>query len=252
VIFGFDRAATPSPPRGKSRPLARVVGMLMVLALGALVAFTLWPVSSPATSVNGMDTTSGSEPGKVTRILSALNNDGYRNRLLERHRGDRINSGNGAFVIPQAGSTSPLGRVVIPAINLDTPFFNGVTYDVLANGPGHWPGTPMIGEAGNAVLSGHRTTYTHPFGDLNLLHRRDAVVFEFGPHTKYTYRVFKVRLIAEERYADYVLRQPRDPRARTVTMYACAPKGYHTYRIVAQARASDLETGGRRSGARAT
>lgn len=236
-----------------SRALVKTMGTLVALALVSLLVFTLWPVPSPASSVNEARTEPGTQRDKVARILAALDNGKYRKKLVEDgQRGDRVNAGNGAFVIPKnkKGSTTPLGRVVIPAINLDTRFFNGVTYDVLEGGPGHWPGTPMVGEAGNAVLSGHRTTYTHPFGDLNLLHRGDAVKFRFG-RTSYTYRIFKVRLVAEERYADYVLRQPKDPQARIVTMYACAPKGYHTYRIVAQARATDLEAGERRSVARA-
>lgn len=40
-----------------------------------------------------------------------------------------------------------LGRLSIPGIGLDTPFYNGVHEEVLARGPGHWPGTPMVGQA---------------------------------------------------------------------------------------------------------
>lgn len=254
MTFGSRRGDGSCSPKGMGQALMGAVGPVVALALGALLVFTLWPVSSPASSVSQARTESGTQPDEVAGILAALDNRQYRKKLLEQGRsGDRVNAGNGAFVIPKdkKGSPAPLGRVVIPDINLDTSFFNGVTYDVLEHGPGHWPGTPMVGEAGNAVLSGHRTTYTHPFGDLNRLHRGDAVKFRFGPRTSSTYRIFKVRLIAEERYADYVLRQPKNPQARIVTMYACAPKGYHTYRIVAQARATDLETGERRSVARA-
>ena len=38
---------------------------------------------------------------------------------------------------------------------------------ICASGPGHYPGTPLPGEAGNVAIAGHRTTYAHPFYDLN-------------------------------------------------------------------------------------
>ncbi|MBV8160606.1 MAG: class E sortase, partial [Acidimicrobiia bacterium] len=55
--------------------------------------------------------------------------------------------------------------------------FEGVGLDVLANGPGHWPGTAMPGDNGNAVVAGHRVTHTHPFLDIDQLQPGDQVVF---------------------------------------------------------------------------
>ena len=42
-------------------------------------------------------------------------------------------------------------------------------------GPGHYPGTPLPGEAGNVAIAGHRTTYLHPFYNLNELVPGDAI-----------------------------------------------------------------------------
>ena len=39
----------------------------------------------------------------------------------------------------------------------------GVDIDDLEEGPGHYPGTALPGQLGNMVISGHRTTYGHPF-----------------------------------------------------------------------------------------
>ena len=47
----------------------------------------------------------------------------------------------------------------------------GVQTADLRMGPGHYPGTPLPGEAGNASIAGHRTTYAHPFYDLNAVTR---------------------------------------------------------------------------------
>ena len=42
----------------------------------------------------------------------------------------------------------------------------------LRKGPGHYPDTPLPGVMGNMAIAGHRTTYGHPFGDLDQLDGR--------------------------------------------------------------------------------
>ena len=67
-----------------------------------------------------------------------------------------------AELIPRRGR----GRrqIVIPAIGVDWVFVEGVSVADLKDGPGHYPETPMPGQAGNAAIAGHRTTYGAPFG----------------------------------------------------------------------------------------
>ena len=58
----------------------------------------------------------------------------------------------------------------------------------LEKGPGHYPGTAFPGQVGNFAVAGHRTTYLHPFYNINELRRGDDIVLE----TKtmwFTYRV---------------------------------------------------------------
>ena len=58
----------------------------------------------------------------------------------------------------------------------------------LEKGPGHYPGTAFPGQVGNFAVAGHRTTYLHPFYNLNEIKRGDAIVLR----TKtmwFTYRV---------------------------------------------------------------
>jgi sortase A len=52
----------------------------------------------------------------------------------------------------------------------------GVDDDDLRQGPGHYPGTPLPGQAGNAAIAGHRTTYAAPFYNLNELQVGDPIV----------------------------------------------------------------------------
>lgn len=82
----------------------------------------------------------------------------------------------------------PVGVIDIPAIALDQVVVEGVDERQLALGPGHYPGTPLPGEAGNAAIAGHRTTYGHPFYSLDALRTGDAIVLT-TPQGAFSYSV---------------------------------------------------------------
>ena len=132
---------------------------------------------------------------------------------------------------------TPLGRIAVPAVGLDVVYAAGVHPSVLERGPGHWPGTAAPGQPGNAVLSGHRTTFTHPFGDLDRLAAGAEVVVTALDGSSVTYRVTETLIVPEAEYRDVVLAAPADPAARRLTLFACHPKGDRTHRIVVRATA---------------
>lgn len=137
--------------------------------------------------------------------------------------------------IPSApGEYTPLGRIRIGSVGLDVEYAAGVQPSVLERGPGHWPGTAMPGQVGNAVVSGHRTTWTSPFGDLDLLGPGDTIAVDDTE-----FRVTGTTVVPESEYVEFVLRQPADPAARQLTLFACEPKGDRTHRIVVQALATE-------------
>ena len=131
----------------------------------------------------------------------------------------------------------PLGRISIPSLGVRAKFRLGVDDAVVRLGPGLWPGTPLPGVQGNAVLAGHRTSYTHPFGDLDLLHRGDVVRTRTRGGRATVFRVFEVTIVPEASYQEFVLRQPRHSEARIITLFSCTPKGFRSHRIVVRARA---------------
>lgn len=61
----------------------------------------------------------------------------------------------------------------------------GVSRRNLRSGAGHMPHTPLPGQPGNAVISGHRTTYGAPFHELDELVPGDLIEVEtaLGVHT---------------------------------------------------------------------
>jgi len=95
----------------------------------------------------------------------------------------------------------------------------------------------MPGRTGNAVISGHRNTHTAPFKELDELGNGDKILLTSGGGGAVAFEVTKTTIVPEADYKDFVLRQPRDEKARQVTLFACHPEGNPDFRIVVQAAA---------------
>lgn len=143
-----------------------------------------------------------------------------------------------ASVVTSPGPYEALGRLQIPAIGLDVEVGNGVDPDTLVLGPGHWTGTPLPGQPGNSVISGHRTTHTAPFRELDALVQGDEITLTTEDGVASTYVVTETVVVPVEEYTSEVLAQPQDPSARELTLFACHPEGSLTHRIVVHALAA--------------
>jgi sortase A len=111
-----------------------------------------------------------------------------------------------------------LAFIRIPDIELEAVVFEGVDTETLRKGPGHMPGTPIPGQPGNAVISGHRTTYGRPFFNLDLVTIGDRIELEtaIGTH------VYEVRDIQIVEPTDVWVTDPRPGGWLTLT--TCNPK----------------------------
>jgi sortase A len=63
---------------------------------------------------------------------------------------------------------APIARLLIPRIALDEIIVEGVGEAELKVSPGHLPGTPIPGLAGNSVVSAHRDLHFRRFGQLRV------------------------------------------------------------------------------------
>jgi sortase A len=70
---------------------------------------------------------------------------------------------------------APVARIMIPRIDLDAIVLEGVSDDELNAGPGHFPGSALPGDLGNAVISAHRDRHFSHFDELSV---GDTVVTE--------------------------------------------------------------------------
>lgn len=130
-------------------------------------------------------------------------------------------------VAPSPGTGFALMRV--PKVGLEAVVFEGVDTETLQKGPGHMPNTPLPGQPGNSVISGHRTTYGRPFHDFDLLIPGDRVEIDthIGTHV---YEVREVFIVAP---TDVWVTEPR-PGA-WLTMTTCNPKYSATERLIVTA-----------------
>jgi sortase A len=110
----------------------------------------------------------------------------------------------------------------------------GVDHDDLQKGPGHYPKTALPGQVGNTVISGHRTTYGAPFGNLDRLHPGDIVDIQIRYRT-YHYRVTGTRIVAPNEKGVLLPVPDRPgvaPTSRMLTMTTCNPKYSAAQRLI--------------------
>ncbi len=121
---------------------------------------------------------------------------------------------------------APLGRVVIPSIDVDVIMLEGTSKSDLKEGPGHWEETPFPGQGGNFVVSGHRTTYGAPFFKLGDVELGDEIQL-IMPYVVARYIVTKNIIV----YPDEV-ETVRSVGIEQVSLAACHPLYSAKQRIV--------------------
>ncbi len=129
---------------------------------------------------------------------------------------------------PQVGDA--IGRIVIPKANIDKYIVEGVGVEDLKKAPGHYPGTPMPGEPGNAAIAGHRTTYGAPFYDLSDLVLGDSIMVTTGVG-EFRYEVIDTQIVSPD--AVEVLNPTDDNR---LTLTTCNPRYSAAERLIVSAR----------------
>jgi len=131
-----------------------------------------------------------------------------------------------------------VAHISISKIGLDAYVVEGVDVADLRKGPGHYPGTPLPGQEGNAAIAGHRTTYGAPFGDLDQLAPGDEMDLETVQGT-FRYRVDHDPFAVDPSDRDVLLSQPdpaRPGRDRaTLTLTTCNPKYSAAERLIVTA-----------------
>jgi sortase A len=150
--------------------------------------------------------------------------------------------------LPVASRSSyqkPFGEMRIPRFGDDWEWavVEGTDEAALDLGPGHYPGTPMPGERGNAAIAAHRAGHGDPFIDFDTLQEGDAVEIT-QDDTTWVYTVVEEPWIVAAD-AHHVL----DPLpGRKLTLTTCWPRYGSSKRLVAVAELEDVVVDGRSTG----
>ncbi|MGE3620730.1 MAG: class E sortase [Acidimicrobiia bacterium] len=140
----------------------------------------------------------------------------------------------GPVVVPPEGEA--VARITIPRIEVDKIVVEGVSVADLKKGPGHYPETPLPGQAGNAAIAGHRTTYGAPFNRIDELVAGDEVVVE-TVQGRFRYLV-REQLIVSPSQVEVLDQTGED----LLTLTACHPKYSARQRIVVVAELAPGQT----------
>ncbi len=124
-----------------------------------------------------------------------------------------------------------VGSISIPKIGVREFFFvQGVSVSQLKRGAGHYPETPLPGQAGNAAIAGHRTTYGAPFHNIDDVVPGDEVMVTTLQGT-FRYLVSETSIVKPSEVS--VLEDKGDNR---LTLTACHPKFSARERIIVSAQ----------------
>jgi len=123
----------------------------------------------------------------------------------------------GARRVSVLAPRSVIARIEIPRLNLSAVAREGVDDGTLCVAAGHFPGTALPGEAGNAAFAAHRDTFFRP---LRSVHDGDVVLVT-APSGRYRYRITSAHVVEPDDVS--VL----DPTASgTLTLITCYPFNY--------------------------
>jgi sortase A len=136
-------------------------------------------------------------------------------------------AGQGAHILPG----DAYAVIQIPRIDLDMVVVQGTDYASLKKGPGHYVDTADPWDAtGRVGVAGHRTTYLHPFFDLDKVQPGDTITL-LTAYGTYTYTVTK-NFVLPESTAGVVLEQTKEP---TLVLTTCNPRYASSQRLIVEA-----------------
>ncbi len=160
-----------------------------------------------------------------SQLDQAAKDGADRAKLLEQYK-------NRTFAVG-----SPVTRILIPKLGVETVVVEGTSDEALAAGAGHYPQSPLPGDAGNVAIAGHRTMNGHPFGDLDKLVPGDQVILQ-TPFATYNYKIVP----GFDGHANPWVTSPEDwtvisvtTQSHLLTLTTCNPKGQASQRLVARA-----------------
>jgi len=209
--------------------LRRVVDIIgrVLIGLGVLVllftAYQIWGTSVQEAQV---------QSGLRTQLQKDTSSDAVKRALAQESALDKLPTGPPVAAPTTAAPAEgePIGDIRIPVIGLNQVVVEGTNTPDLRKGPGHYTGTPLPGQTGNSAVAGHRTTYGHPFYNLDSVKVGDPIVLTTLQGI-FVYDATKSFVVSpsDGTVVDNVI-------ANQLTLTTCNPRFSATTRLVVQAK----------------
>ena len=154
------------------RQAVSITGKILIGAGILVLLFTAYQIWG--TSIQE----SHSQDALRSTLIAETNDQEIRHALAEASALDKLPTGP-PVTAPRSADPNegePVGDIRIPVIGINQIVVEGTNTPDLRKGPGHYIGTPLPGENGNASIAGHRTTYGHPFYNLDGVKVGDPIV----------------------------------------------------------------------------
>ena len=127
----------------------------------------------------------------------------------------------------------PIGILSIDKIGLQLPVMEGVNEPELQIAPGRVPHTAVIGEIGNAVITGHRNlAFGSMFNRLGEMENGNIIQFQAMDGKIMFFEVFEVLEITPDNQIAFI--QPKNKSI--ITLYTCTPIREATHRLLVRAQ----------------
>ncbi len=206
----------PEPSSSKWRKVVRIIGWTFIAAGLVLLEFAAYLVWGTNQQTARAQKRLKEEFASATSPASSGAGRGSKEATKE--------------IQPEIGR--PIARLVIPSLGVDAIVVEGVGHEELKLGPGHIPETALPGRRGSSVISGHRTTYGAPFGDIDRL-PEGAEILVFTVEGESRYVVTRSFVVLPDDTSVIAPLKPGDrPRLRLTT---CHPKFSAAKRLVVEA-----------------
>jgi sortase A len=208
------------------RRVLSITGKVLIGAGVFLLLFTAYQIWGTALQE------SQSQAALRSTLSGETNNEEIQHALAEASALDRLPTGP-PTTAPTTGAPSegrPIGDISLPTIGVNQMFVEGTNTGDLRKGPGHYTGTPLPGEVGNAAIAGHRTTYGHPFYNLDSLKQGDPIVVTTLQGI-FVYEVFDSRVVSPNDTAVI-----SNVVANWLTLTTCNPRYSASTRLIVHAK----------------
>jgi sortase A len=165
-------------------------------------------------------------------LIGETNNQAIRHALAEEAALNKLPTGPPVTATRTAAPSegAPVGDIRIPKIGINQVVVEGTNTPDLRKGPGHYNGTPLPGQSGNASIAGHRTTYGHPFYNLDGVKVGDPIVLTTLQGI-FVYDTTKTWVVSPNDTTVI-----KNAFANIITLTTCNPRFSASTRLIVQAR----------------